>query len=158
MDHIREAHNVPGEIRKVILEMLFLRGQSHARCICSPDVLERRAAVQRRWIIAGSSLSSAQEGPSARRVSREILGAAECTLNARMHAEYGPADRGRATRRCLFGLVMYGGSSGCFVCRASTVQTCDWSPAASTGHGATHTDRSSTHGARPTGCGGGRGV
>ena len=36
MDHIREAHNVPGEIRKVSLESFSLHGQSHARCIRSP--------------------------------------------------------------------------------------------------------------------------
>ena len=64
MDHIRDAHNVPREIRKVSLEMLF-------RVYRVPDVstfrhFKRRTAVQRSWIIAGSSLSSAQEGPSAR--------------------------------------------------------------------------------------------
>ena len=43
MDHIREAHNVPGEIRKVSLESFFLHGQSHARCIPSPWRLDTPA-------------------------------------------------------------------------------------------------------------------
>ena len=41
------------------------------------------------------------------------------------------------------------------MCLASTVQTRDQSPAARPDHGIACTERSSTHGAGPAGCGGG---
>ena len=106
------------------------------------QISSRRTAVQRSWIVAGSSLSNAQEGPSARHVSREIFDAAARSPTA----AYDPADRRRVNRRCRLDSAMYDVSSGYVVCRASTVQTRDWSSAAGTGHGATCTDRFPTHG------------
>ena len=124
-----------------------------------PDVsalrhFKRCTAVQRSWIVAGSSLSSAQEGPSARHVLREIFDTAALSPTT----TYDSADRGRVNRRCRLDSVMYDVSSGCVVCRASTVQTRDWSSAARTGHGTTCTDCFPTHGAGPAGCGRRRGV
>ena len=156
MDHIREAHNVPGEIRKVSLETLF-PPWTVTRQVYAESLTSRHSGISNDVLLfrdIGLSLSSAQEGCSTRRVSQELFGAAVRSPTA----AYGPADRRRATRRCLLGSAMCGRTSGCFVCRASTVQMRDWSPAASTGHGAARTDRSSTHGAGPAGCGGGRGV
>ena len=96
-DHIRGAHNVPGEIRKVSLENAFPAMDSHTPGVHGlTDVstlrhLERRAAVQCHRVVAGPPLQSAQEGPSTRRVSQKLhVTAARSTT-----AAYGPADRGR---------------------------------------------------------------
>ena len=158
MDHIREAHNVPGEIRKVSLEMLFppwtVTHQVYAESLTS-----RHSGISNDMLLfsdIGLSLVHHyrvhKRGPPHATFHRNYLNYRSPT------AANGPADCGRATRRCLLGSAMCGRASGCFVCRASTVQTRNWSPVASMGHAATRTDRSLTHGAGPAGCGGGHGV
>ena len=150
MDHIRDAHNVPGEIRKVSLD-------SHTTGVCGvPDSstfghFKRCTPVQRGLIIAGSSLSSAQKGPSNCCVSWEVFGAAALSPTG----EHSPVNSGRAIRRCLLAGAVDGRSDGCFGYHASSAQT---SPAASTGHEYACTDRASTYGAGPADGGGSRGV
>ena len=82
MDHVREAHNVPGEIRKISLETLFppwtVTRQVYTESLTSrhSGISNGRDAVQRHLVVAGSPLWSAQEGSSARRVSHKLFVAA----------------------------------------------------------------------------------
>ena len=149
MDHICDAHNAPGNA--------FSSVDSHTTGVCGvPDSstfrhFKRCTPVQRGWIIVGSSLSSAQKGPSTCCVSWEVFGAAALSPTS----EHGPVNSGRPIRCCLLAGAIDGRSDGCFGCHASSAQT---SPAASTGHGSTCTDRASTYGAGPADGGGSRGV
>ena len=89
MDHIREGHNVPGEIRKVSLEMLFppwtVTRQLYAESLTAQHFrhFERYTTVQRGGIFASSSLSRAQSGPASCYVSWEVFGAAACSPTGR---------------------------------------------------------------------------
>ena len=103
--------------------------------------LERRAAVQRYRGVADPPLPSAQEGPSPSRVLQKLY----VTVAHSSATAYGSANHGRVARQYLLASAMCGGVSGWCVCLASTVQTCDRSPAANSGHGVACTNRSSTH-------------
>ena len=135
----------------------FSSVDSHTPAVCRvPDSstfrhFERCASVQRRGVVAGSSLPRAQNRPAACCISWKIFGAAACSPTG----EHDPVDSGRAIRRCLFAGAIDGTPDGCFASHASSTCT---SPTAGTDHGYACTNCASTYGTGPMDGGRSRGV
>ena len=159
IDHVRGAHNMPGEIKKVSLETLF-PPWTVTRQVYTDSLTSRHSGISNDVLLfsdIGLSLIDHyrvhKRGLPHVAFRRNYMSQLRALLQLRA---YGSASRGRVARHCcLLASAMCGGISRCCMCLASTVQMRDWSLAASSGHGVACMYRSSTHGAGAAGGGGG---
>ena len=128
MDHIRDGHNVPGEIS---LEMLF------PPWTVTRQLYAESLTAQHSGILNDVLLFSEVGLPLVHHYRMHRIGRPHAAFRGQYMAqfarsptgEHDPVDSGRAIRRCLFAGAIDGTPDGCFGCHASSAWT---SPTAGT--------------------------